>query len=82
MNRYFIRRVLLVIPTILGVTFIIFSLVRLIPGGVENVILGEHATAAQAAALRHSLGLDKPLYQQYVSWILAACCQAIWASRF
>lgn len=69
MNRYFLRRLLLVVPTILGVTFIIFLLVRLIPGGVESVILGEHATPQQAAQVRHELGLDKPYYEQYATWI-------------
>src|SRR5579884_1437459 len=68
MNRYFIRRVLLVIPTLLGVTFIVFMLVRMIPG-VEGVILGEHATAAQVKAVDHALGLDQPFYVQYFKWL-------------
>ena len=69
MTRYFVRRALLVIPTVVGVTFLVFLLVRLIPGGATSAILGENATAAQAKQLKHSLGLDQPIPTQYVKWV-------------
>jgi peptide/nickel transport system permease protein len=69
MARYFIRRVLLVIPTVIGVTFFVFLLVRLIPGGATSAILGENATPKQAALLKHELGLDQPIPTQYIKWV-------------
>src|SRR5207253_6569742 len=69
MTRYFIRRLLLVIPTIIGVTFLVFLLVRLIPGGAVSALLGENATPQQAKVLKHTLGLDQPIITQYVKWI-------------
>src|SRR5947209_4786569 len=68
MTRYFVRRALLVIPTIIGVTFVVFLLVRIIPGGATSAILGENATPAQAKQLKHNLGLDQPIPTQYVKW--------------
>src|SRR5712692_7960585 len=69
MTRYFAQRFLLVIPTLLGVTVIVFSLLRLVPGGATTALLGENATPEQAAALKHSLGLDRPIALQYVQWV-------------
>lgn len=69
MSRYFIQRFLLVWPTIIGVTIIIFVIVRAIPGGVTSALLGQDATPQQVKALTHALGLDKPLWQQYLLWI-------------
>src|SRR5579863_7730280 len=69
MAHYLIRRLLLMIVTLLGVTFVVFSILRLVPGGVENAILGEEATPEQFVALRHQLGLDRPIPVQYVVWL-------------
>jgi peptide/nickel transport system permease protein len=55
--------------TLLGVSFIVFTMLRLIPGGVESAILGDNATPEQAAAIREQLGLTKPIPVQYVSWL-------------
>jgi peptide/nickel transport system permease protein len=68
MAGYLLQRVLLMLLTLLGVTFMVFSILRLIPGGVENAILGEDATPEQFAALRHQLGLDRPVPVQYAAW--------------
>ena len=65
MKRFFIRRLLLTIPVVLGVATLVFSLIHLIPGDPVDVILGESAQPAQRETLRRQLGLDKPLITQY-----------------
>jgi peptide/nickel transport system permease protein len=69
--QYLTRRVALLIPTLLGVSVIIFGLVRLLPGNVIDAMLaGQNGvTAQQRHALEHSLGLDKPLPAQYGDWV-------------
>ena len=62
---YIFRRLLYVIPILLGVTLIIFVLFNLLAGDPAAQLLGKHATAEQAAELRHELGLDRPYYIQY-----------------
>jgi peptide/nickel transport system permease protein len=69
MGQYLVRRLMLMVVTLLGVTFLVFLILRLIPGGVETAILGEQATPEQFELLRKSLGLDKPIPQQYVTWL-------------
>jgi dipeptide transport system permease protein len=66
MLSYILRRLLVLIPTILGVTLLTFSLIRLIPGDPVEVMMGERTLDPElhAAALTR-LGLDKPLYVQY-----------------
>jgi dipeptide transport system permease protein len=66
MLRYILRRLLVLIPTILGVTLLTFSLIRLIPGDPVEVMMGERSLDPEihAAALAR-LGLDQPLYVQY-----------------
>jgi len=68
MSRYgFIgRRILQMIPVLLGVTVISFFLLRLIPGDPARQILGQHYTPRAAAEIRDSLGLNKPLWEQYL----------------
>ena len=68
MGQYIIRRLLLVVVAIIGVSVLVFFIVHIIPGGVENAILGEQATPDQFVQLRHALGLDQPLPIQYVHW--------------
>jgi peptide/nickel transport system permease protein len=64
-----VRRSLLIVPTIIGVTFLVFLLVRLIPGGAATALLGENATPKQVHDLNHQLGLDQPLPVQYIKWV-------------
>src|SRR5438034_6486720 len=68
MNRYgFVgQRILQTIPVLLGITVITFFLLRLIPGDPALAILGEHYTPKAAAQLREALGLNKPLWDQYL----------------
>jgi ABC-type dipeptide/oligopeptide/nickel transport systems, permease components len=67
---FFLTRVGLVIPTFLGVTLIAFALIHLIPGDPVELMAGERAIdPARHAELVASLGLDKPLWQQYLDYI-------------
>jgi peptide/nickel transport system permease protein len=67
--RYTARRVLALVPVALGVTFLTFMLVHLIPGDPALTILGNKATPAKIALLHHEWGLDKPLPAQYVKYL-------------
>ena len=74
MRKYIIRRLLLFIPTLAGVSIAIFLLLRVIPGDVAEVILagpgGEGSyTPQEVEDLRERLGLNRPLYLQYVHWV-------------
>lgn len=72
MTRYILRRLLLLIPTLLGVLTIVFFMVALSPGDPARVMLGERANAEQLATIRAELGLDKSLGEQYVRYIYRA----------
>src|SRR5579859_2869416 len=70
MSKYVARRLALLVPTLLGVSIFVFVLVRLLPGDATTLQLQDaRATAADEAALRHQLGLDQPIYVQYVDWL-------------
>jgi len=55
------RRLVLTMPVLLGVATLVFALIHLIPGDPAQSILGESASASDVEALRHTLGLDRPL---------------------
>jgi len=65
MLAFIVRRVLTVIPTLLGVTVIIFLMLRITPGDPAELLLGERATPAALESMREYLGLNEPLYVQY-----------------
>jgi peptide/nickel transport system permease protein len=65
MLRYLVRKVLGVIPTLLGVALIVFLLFNVVGGDPTYQMLGRHATAQQVAELRHELGLDQPMVMQF-----------------
>ncbi len=69
MGVYLSRRLLTLVPTVIGVVTLVFFLVHLIPGDPVTVMLGEHAQAVEKAALRHQLGLDLPLGRQYLAFL-------------
>jgi peptide/nickel transport system permease protein len=70
MRAYIFRRLLQAIPTILGITIISFSLMRLSPGDpVDLLTFNPKMTAAAREQLRHQLCLDRPLVQQYIIWL-------------
>ena len=62
MGRYIVRRLLSVIPTLIGVTFVIFMFQRLIPGDPAVAMLGEHATQENVERIREQFGLNRPLF--------------------
>jgi len=65
MLGYIIRRVLLLIPTLFGVTLLVFFMLRLTPGDPAELLLGERASEEALEQMREYLGLKKPLYVQY-----------------
>jgi ABC-type dipeptide/oligopeptide/nickel transport system permease component len=70
--RYLFRRVLLTIPVLLGVATLVFSLIHLVPGDPAQAMLGDGASPQDIAELRASLGLDRPLLEQYVTFLRQA----------
>ncbi|MBI2907607.1 MAG: ABC transporter permease [Chloroflexi bacterium] len=73
MLKYCLRRLLLFIPVVFGAATLIFGIMQVLPGDVALVILGaggEGAVTPEALArLREQLGLDRPIYEQYLSWL-------------
>jgi peptide/nickel transport system permease protein len=74
MSSYVLKRILVLIPTLLGISVIVFLVMRLIPGDTITAMIGTQfkLTEAQAEALRAYYGLDKPLPEQYWLWLTAA----------
>jgi peptide/nickel transport system permease protein len=72
MTRYLVRRLLLTIPVLLGVSILVFVMMRLIPGDVVDRILAGNVgavTAERREEMRRLFGLDQPLHVQYIDWI-------------
>ncbi|NUK31731.1 ABC transporter permease [Parageobacillus sp. VR-IP] len=69
MLSYAVRRILMVIPVLLGMSLVVFFMIRAIPGNPAQVILGQKATKEAVAALTHKLGLDQPWYVQYIKYL-------------
>src|SRR5215831_21012330 len=69
MLSFLVRRILLTIPVLLGVATLVFSLIHLIPGDPVVSMLGEGASPQSVNELRSRLGLDRPLYVQYISFL-------------
>jgi len=69
MGRYLLKTLITIIPTLFGVVTIVFFLIHLTPGDPALAILGPHATADSIRELRISLGLDQPLYLQYLKFM-------------
>jgi len=67
--QFILRRFLAIIPVLFLVSIIIFSLINVIPGDAARLFLGEEAPPEAVAALRHELGLDQPVYVQYLRWV-------------
>ncbi|MFC4183727.1 ABC transporter permease subunit [Saccharococcus thermophilus] len=69
MLSYAVRRILMVIPVLFGMSLVVFFMIRAIPGNPAQVILGQKATKEAVAALTHKLGLDQPWYVQYIKYL-------------
>jgi peptide/nickel transport system permease protein len=65
MLRFIIRRLLLLLPILIGVSILIFIWIRLLPGGPAQGLLGERATPQSIAQINRQFGLNKPIYVQY-----------------
>ena len=69
MYRYVIKRLLLMIPVIIGVSFLVFFIMDMAPGDGVDVLAPEGATAEDLEAIRHDLGLDKPVVVRYIDYM-------------
>ena len=69
MLKYFVRRLLGTVPVLFGVSGVVFAFVHLLPGDPCATIMGEHETPAACQQLRADLGLDSPLWQQYLKYL-------------
>ncbi|MDN4086601.1 ABC transporter permease [Paenibacillus polymyxa] len=69
MNSYIVKRLAILIPVLLGMTLIVFSIIHAIPGDPAETILGDKATEQSKQALREQLGLNKPWLQQYGTYL-------------
>lgn len=70
MIQYLIKRILLTFPVVVGVCTLAFLLIHFVPGDPVDIILGEQASSLDKEALRSDLGLDRPLFDQYTSFML------------
>ncbi|MDQ4077159.1 MAG: ABC transporter permease [Chloroflexota bacterium] len=68
-TSYIFQRLLLALIVLLGITFVVFLIIHLVPGDPARVILGVQANEQNVAALRERLGLNKPFHEQYLSWL-------------
>jgi peptide/nickel transport system permease protein len=71
-TRYILQRLFLTLIVVLGVTFVVFLIIHLVPGDPARVILGVQATEESVAALRERLGLNRPFLVQYGDWLWSA----------
>ena len=69
MGRYILRRLLQLVPVLLGISLLVFAFLHLIPGDPALVLLGDRANPDQVAALRERMGLNEPLPLQYLSFL-------------
>ncbi|HEV8516695.1 MAG TPA: ABC transporter permease [Candidatus Limnocylindrales bacterium] len=69
MVKYIVRRLVLAIPVLLGLSFLVFAFIHLLPGDPAVSLLGQHATPDRVATIRELLGLNKPLYVQYLDYL-------------
>lgn len=69
MARYIIKRLLSIIPVLIGISLVVFFSVRLIPGDFATIALGTQYTEEAAEALRVQYGLNRPLFEQYFIWL-------------
>lgn len=70
MSRYVIKRLVMLIPVLIGVTFLVYFIISLSPGDTAAMLAGEDADAATIEALRKELGLDQPVIVQYARYML------------
>lgn len=69
MAQYIMKRLLAMIPVLIGVSLVVFFAIRIVPGDTATIILGEGASQEDIDALRSDLGMDRPLVVQYLDWL-------------
>jgi len=72
MLRFIVARFLATIPVLIGVSLVVFLTMKIIPGDAAEVLAGPQATKEQVELIRQSLGLNRPLHVQYVTWLSRA----------
>src|SRR5262245_49745169 len=70
MGRYLLRRLLLMIPTLLGASIVVFVGLRIVPGDPVQMMLGDNVNPGDIERLRGELGLDQPMPVQYLRWLV------------
>jgi len=65
LTQYITRRLFQLIPVLIGISVIVFFLLRLIPGDPADIMLGERGTAEMREQIQEVLGLNRPIYEQY-----------------
>ena len=68
-TRYILQRLLTTIFVVFGITFVVFMIIQLVPGDPARVVLGVAASKENVAALRERLGLNRPVWVQYGTWL-------------
>ena len=69
MGQYIARRLLALIPVLLGVSLVVFMLIRMIPGDPVIIMLGERARPEDIERVREEMGFNRPIYVQYIEWM-------------
>lgn len=69
MLKFVVRRVLLLVPILFGLSILVFLFVRALPGGPATALLGENATPERVAQVKAAYGLDRPVYEQYLAYM-------------
>ena len=69
MLKFIVRRLLLLVPILIGLSFLVFIWIRALPGGPAEALLGERATPEAIAQIEHDYGLDKPIPVQYWDYL-------------
>src|SRR5918999_4478003 len=69
MLRFVVRRLMLLVPILIGLSILVFLWLRALPGGPAEALLGERATAETIAQIERQYGLDEPVYEQYWSYV-------------
>jgi peptide/nickel transport system permease protein len=76
LTQYILRRLVLLVPVVLGITLLSFIVIKILPGDLAVAMIGQEAldkmTPEVIAQIRSDLGLDRPLYVQYLSWLWGA----------
>src|SRR5918999_1046902 len=72
MLRFVVRRLLLLVPILIGLSILVFLWIRALPGGPAQALLGERAPAEQVAQIEREYGLDQPIHEQYWRFVKKA----------